>query len=140
MHADPACIDNKNSLQRHEATVPRQTTSFPYLEGTVAETPNLSDEIDWRICAGWIGFERYKRELYDRPKVSLLPLKARMVRSEVVVEALLYACATWTPLKVHYAKLRTTHHIIFLRTLRAWCESPNKRIFSYKDALQRTGS
>ena len=27
VHADPACIDNKNSLQRHEATVPRQTTS-----------------------------------------------------------------------------------------------------------------
>ena len=67
----------------------RQTTSFTYLGGTVTEMPNLSDEIDRRIRAGWMGFKRYKRELYDLPKASLLPLKARMVRSEVV-EALLY--------------------------------------------------
>ena len=76
----------------------RQTASFTYLRGTVTETPNLSDEIDRRISAGWIGFKHYTRELHDRPKASLLPLKARMVRSEVV-EALLYGCATWTPLK-----------------------------------------
>ena len=71
----------------------RQTTSFTYLGGTVTKTPNLSDEIDRRIRAGWISFKRYKQELYDRPKVSLLPLKAQMVRSEVV-EALFYGCAT----------------------------------------------
>ena len=71
----------------------RQTTSFAYLGGTVTETPNLSDEIDRRIRAGWIGFKRYTRELYDRPKASLLPLKARMVRSEVV-ETLLHGCTT----------------------------------------------
>ena len=85
----------------------RQTTSFAYLGGTVTEAPNLSDEIDWRIRTGWMGSERYKRGLYDRPKAILLPLKVRMVRSEVV-ETLLYGCATWTPLKGHYAKLRTT--------------------------------
>ena len=73
-----------------------------------------------------IDFKRYTRELYDRPKASLLPLKARMVRSEVV-EALLYGCATWTSLKGHYAKLRTTHHRMLLRILGAWCKSPNKR-------------
>ena len=61
----------------------RQTTSLTYLGGTVTETPYLSDEIDRRIRAGWMSFKRYKRELYDRPKESLLPLKARMVRSEV---------------------------------------------------------
>ena len=66
----------------------RQTTSFTYLGGIVTETPNLSGEINRRICAGWRSFKRYKRELYDRPKASLLTLKARMVRSEVV-EALL---------------------------------------------------
>ena len=71
----------------------RQTTSFTYLGGTVTEMPNLSDAIDRRIRAGWMGFKRYKRELYDRPKASLLPLKARMVRSEVV-EVLLYGCVT----------------------------------------------
>ena len=104
----------------------------------MTETPNLSDEIDRRIRAGWMGFMRYNRELYDRPKASLLPLKARMVRSEVV-EDLLYGCATWTPLKGHYAKLRTTHHRMLLRILGVWCNSPNKRILSsYKDAFQRT--
>ena len=115
----------------------RQTTSFTYMGGTVDETPNLSVEIDRRIRAGWMGFKRYKRELYDRPKASLLPLKARMVRFEVV-EALLYRCATWTPLMGHYAKLPTTHHRMLLRILGAWCKSPNKRILLYKDALQRT--
>ena len=67
----------------------RQTASFTYLGGTVNKTPNLSDEIDRRIRAGWMVFNRYKRELYDRPQASLLPLKARMMRPEVV-EALLY--------------------------------------------------
>ena len=115
----------------------RQTTSFTSLGGTVTETPNLSDEIDRRIRAGWMSFKRYKRELYDRPKAILLPLKARMVRSEVV-EAILYRCATWTPLKRHYTKHRTTHHRMLLRILGAWCKSPNKRILSYKDTLQQT--
>ena len=101
------------------------------------ETLSLSDEIDRRIRAGWMGFKRYKRELYDRPRASLLPLKARMMKAEVV-EAFLYGCATWTPLKDHYAKLRTTHHRILLRILGAWCKSPNTRVLSYKDALQRT--
>ena len=92
---------------------------------------------DRKIRAGWMSFKRYTREVYDRPKASLLPLKPRMVRSEVV-EALLYGCATWTSLKGHYTKLRTTHHRTLLRILGAWCKSLNKRILSYKDALQRT--
>ena len=96
----------------------RQTTFFIYLGGTVTETLNLSDEIDRRIHAGWMSFKRYKRELYDRPKASLLPLKVWMVRY-AVVEALLYGCATWTPLKGHYTKLRTTHHRMLLRILGA---------------------
>ena len=74
----------------------RQTFSLNYLGGTVTETPYLSDEIDRRIRAGWMSFTRYKRERYDRPKASQLPLKARMVKSEVV-EALLYGCEIWTP-------------------------------------------
>ena len=43
----------------------RQKTSFAYLGGTVTETPNLSDEIDRRIRAGWMSLKRYKRELYE---------------------------------------------------------------------------
>ena len=88
----------------------RQTTSFAYLGGILTETQNLADDIDRWIRAGWMRFKHYKRELYGRPKASLLPLKARMVRSEVV-EALLCGCATWTPLKSHYTKLRAAHHI-----------------------------
>ena len=103
----------------------------------MAETTDLSDKIERRIRAGWMSFKRYKRVLYDRPKESLLPLKARMVRSEVV-EALLYGCTTWTPMKAHYTKLGTTHHRMLPRILGAWCKSPNKRILSYKDALQQT--
>ena len=115
----------------------RQITFSTHLEGTVTKTPNLSDEIDRRVRAGWMSFKRYTWELYDRPKASLLPLKARMVRSEVV-EALLHRCATWTPLKVHYTKLRTTHHRMLLRILGTRCKSPNKRILSFKNTPQRT--
>ena len=113
----------------------RQTTPFTYLRGAGTEVPNLSDEIDQRIHAGWMSFKRYKRELYDRWKARLLPLKARIVRSEIV-EALLYGCVTWTPLKGHYYKLRTTHGGMMLRILGVRCKSPNKHILSYKDALQ----
>ena len=112
-------------------------TSFTYLGGTVAETPDLSDEIERRIRAGWMSFKRFKRKLYDHPKESLLPLKAWIVRSEVV-EALLYGCASWTPMKGHYIKLGTTHHRMLPRILGPWCKSPNKRILSYKDALRQT--
>ena len=103
----------------------------------MTESPNLPDEIDRRIRAGRVSFKLYTRELHERPKASLLPLKARMVRSEVV-KTLLYGFATWTPLKSHYTKLRAIHHRMLLPILRAWRKSLNKRILSYKDALQRT--
>ena len=106
VHVHPACTGNEDNLQRHGATVPPDNLLHLF-GGTVTETPNLSDEINQQIRVGWMGFKCYTRELYDRPKVSLLPLKARMVRSEIV-QALLYGCATWTPLKGHYTKLRTT--------------------------------
>ena len=37
----------------------RQTTSFACLGGTVIATPNLSEEIDRRIRAGWVSFRGY---------------------------------------------------------------------------------
>ena len=94
------------------------------------------EEVDRWTRAGWMSFKRYKRELFDRSKASLLPLKGRIMRPEVV-EALLYGCATWNLPKGHYTKLGTTHHRMLLRILRAWCKSPNKRTLSYIDALQR---
>ena len=133
VYADPACTGNEDRLQRHGATVPPDNLILTYLGDTVTETPNLPDEIDRRICAGWMSFKRYKRELYDRPKASLIHLKARLVRSEVV-KALLYRCATWTPLKGQYTKLRTTHHRVLLRILGAWCKSPNSLVQVAKQA------
>ena len=44
-----------------------------------------------RIRAGWMNFNRYQAELYDRPTASL-DLKIRMVKADVA-EALLYGCA-----------------------------------------------
>ena len=85
-------VFNTTGLQYH------QTTSFTYLVGAVTETPNLSHEIDRRIRTEWMKFRRYTRGLYDRPKTSLLPIKARMLKS-VVVEALQYECAIWTLLR-----------------------------------------
>ena len=87
----------------------RQTTSFVYLRVAITESSRLSVEIDCWIRAGWMSFNRYWAELYDRPTASL-DLKTRMVKSEVV-EALQYGCAAWTPLKVDYQKLRTAHHL-----------------------------
>ena len=60
-----------------------------------------------------------------------------MGRSEVV-EALLYRCATWATMKGSYNNLCTIHHRMLLQILGAWCKSPNKRIVSNKNALQRT--
>ena len=101
------------------------------------ESSRLSAEIDRRIRAGWMSLYRYRAELYDRPMASLDP-KTRMVKAEVV-EALLYGCAAWTPLKKDYQKLCAAHYRMLLRVLGAWCRSRNHRILSYHLALQRTG-
>ena len=72
----------------------RKTTSFIYLGGVISERPKLSAEIDRRIRAGWMSFNRYRAELYDRPTASL-----------EVVEALLYV------------DLRDAHHRMLFRIL-----------------------
>ena len=71
----------------------RQTALFVYLGRVVTEIPHLSVEIGRRIHAGCMSFNRFWRELYERPKTSLLDLKVRMVRVDVV-QALLYGCGT----------------------------------------------
>ena len=66
-----------------------------------------------------------------------LALQTR-VKSEVI-EALLYGCATWTPLKGDYQKkLCAANHRILFRILGAWCRSRDRRTLSYDIALQRT--
>ena len=115
----------------------RQTTSFVFLGHAIRESSRLLAEIDRRIRAGWMSFNRYRAELYDHPTTAL-DLKARMVKSDMV-EALLYGCATWTPLKGDYQKLRAAYHRMLLRILGAWCRSWDHRTLSYHLALQRTG-
>ena len=51
-----------------------------------------------------------------------------MVRSGVI-EALLYGCATWTPLKGYYTKkLRTTHHNRMLLRILGASGASNSRL------------
>ena len=79
---------------------------------------------------------RYLEELYDQPKEAP-PLKARMVKAEAV-EALLYGCSWWTLRQEHHSKLRTVHHRVLLRIIRAQRKRPDHRIISYNRALDIT--
>ena len=90
VHANPACTGDEDSLQRHGATV--QLDNHLQLFGRHHDWNSKPVRRD-RLADphGGMSFKRYTRELYDHPKTSLLPLKARMVRSKVV-EALLYEC------------------------------------------------
>ena len=114
-----------------------QVQSFTYLGGAVTEVPGMSVEIARRTCACWMRIRRYLRELYDQPKVAL-SLKTRMVKAEAI-QALLYGCSTWTLRQEHYAKLRTVHHRVLLRIIRAQRKRPDHRMTSYNRALEITG-
>ena len=81
---------------------------------------------------------RYLRELNGQTKV-VLSLKIRIVKAEAI-EALLYGCSTWTFRQEHYAKLRTLHHRVLLRTIGAERKRPDHRITSWNRALETTGS
>ena len=100
VNAESACTGNADTLQHHGATVPPDNLPSTDLGGTVTETPNLSDEIDRRIRAGWMSFRRYSRELYDRPKASSAASEGQDgdIRRQVL-------------------QLRTTHHRMLLRIL-----------------------
>lgn len=65
-----------------------------------------------------MSFSRYRKELYDR-LTAALDQKVRMVKSKVV-EALLYGCATWTPIKGDYQKVRVEHHRMLFWIIGAW--------------------
>ena len=55
-----------------------------------------------------------------------------------MVEALLYGCVAWAPLKGNYQELRFAHHRMLLRIFGAWCRSRHHRLLSYDLALRRT--
>ena len=96
--ADPICPRNTEII--HLNRVFPSDYLYIYTGGAITEEPKVSDKIDHRICTGCISFNRFRKELYNRPTASL-ERKAQRVKSEVV-EALLYGCATWTPLKSDY--------------------------------------
>ena len=115
----------------------KQVQSFTYLGGVVTKVPDMTVEIARRTRACWMRIRRYLRELYDQPKVAL-SLTTRMVKVEAI-EALLDGCSTWTLRQEHYAKLRTVHHRVLLRIIRAQRKRPDHRMTSYNRALEITG-
>ena len=115
----------------------KQVQSFTYLGGAVTEIPDMSVETARRTRACWMRIRRYLRELYDQPKTAL-SLKTRMVKTEAI-EALLYACSTWTLRQEHYAKLRTVHHRVLLRIIGAQRKRLDYRMTSYNRALEIAG-
>ena len=102
----------------------------------MTETPDMSVEIATRTRACWMRIRRYRRELYDQPKIAL-SLKIRIVEAEAI-EALLYGCSTWTLRQEHYANLRTAHHRVLPRIIGAQRKRPDHRMSSCNRALQIT--
>ena len=60
-----------------------------------------------------------------------------MLKAEVL-ETLLYGCMTWTLGQEHYAKLRTVHHQLLLRTIGFSRRQRSDRVLSYSKALKQT--
>ena len=80
---------------------------------------------------------RYSRELYSETEGRAL---SQDPHGKVeAIEALLYGCSTWTLRQEHYAKLRTVHHRVLLRTIGAQRKRPDHRMTSYNRALEITG-
>ena len=77
-------------------------------------------------------------EIYDRLSV-LFRLKVRMLKAEEM-ETLLSGCATWSPSKADYDRLRKVHHQMLLRCLGWWKRKREHHILSYANALLRTDS
>jgi len=114
----------------------KQTNRFIYLGGVIDENANINPEIERRTRFAWACFKKYGRELYDRPTAPL-QLKVRMLKAEVL-ETLLYGCMTWTLGQEHYAKLRTVHHQLLLRTIGFSRRQRSDHVLSYSKALKQT--
>ena len=115
----------------------KQTVEFAYLGGAISADWDLrSVEVTRRIPRAWACFGRYKMEIYDRLSV-LFRLKVRMLKAEEM-ETLLSGCATWSPSKADYDRLRKVHHQMLLRCLGWWKRKREHHILSYANALLRT--
>ena len=99
----------------------RRTTSFTYLGATVTDTPNLSDEIDrlQALHAGAIRRPEGTSAALEGPDGEVQGRKDSLIRMRVM-----------ELLRGHYTKLRTTHHKMLLRILRAWCASRRTNVSS----------
>ena len=99
---------------------------------------DVNHNADRRIRNAWCSFRKYTLELYDRPSASL-ELKIRMLRA-VVLEPMLYDCATWSPRACHYDTLRRAHHSFLTRCI-GWRKHNRADLpISYLDKLIKTGS
>ena len=66
-----------------EVYITKRTSSYTSGERQSQRRP-WSIEVDQRIRNAWCSFRKYTLELYDRLSASLLELKIRMLRTEVL--------------------------------------------------------
>ena len=110
----------------------------------MAETPDMSIEIDRRTRACCMRIRRYLREIYlyisttsRKWRSPSRHIKTRMVKAKAI-EALLYGCSTWTLRQEHYSRHRTVHHRVLLRIIGAQRKRPDHRMTSYNRAFEIT--
>ena len=92
-----------------------QTMQFLYLGGFIDANADIMPKIKRRIRLAWASYDRFKRELYDMEDAPSM-LKVRLLKTEVM-ETLLHRCVPWALGLEHFAKLRTAHHKLLLRTV-----------------------
>ena len=87
-----------------------------YLGVAISESAVRDTEIKLHISVAWMLVRNYSSQVYDRVK-ALLSLKIRLFKAGVVVEAILYGCATWTIRTRDFGSLCTAHHKLLLRVI-----------------------
>ena len=138
------CLETKKSGGKVSFTINaagqvyKQTIHFVYLGGAITADRDLIIEITRRRQRAWACFQWYKMEIYDRPDVRSW-LEVRLLKYEVV-EALLYGCMTWSPMKPDYDRLRRVHRSMLLRCLGWRKRKRDDHTPSYADALAQTDS
>ena len=110
---DPSTLSNalqiKAAGQRY-----KPATEFMYLGNVISESADLNTDVKRRLGAGWVSFRRYRFQSYDR-QGARLSFKIRLFKVEVVMEVMLYKCATSTMRSQVFVSLRTAHHKLLSR-------------------------
>ena len=112
-----------------------QVQPFAYIRAVVAETPDICPFISpGELAHAGCASGDTSVSSYNKPKVAL-SLKTQMVKAEAI-ETLLYGCSTWAFRHEYYAKFRTVHHWVLLRTIGAQCKRQVHWMVSHNRALK----